>query len=415
MPDPPPSSPARQLIVLGSTGSIGVNTLEVATHLARTGEARFDLVGLAAGCNDQRLTEQARQHPRATLALADADAAARLHRQLPDARLLAGPDAARRLVAQSDATDVVAAIVGVAGLSATLAAVERGMRIHLANKETLVAAGGLVTPLARRTGANLLPVDSEHSGVAQCLAACDERGTDGVRRIILTASGGPFRDADPDTIRDATPEQALDHPTWDMGPKITIDSATMMNKALEVIEAHWLFGIEGERIDVLIHPQSTVHALVEFVDGSVLAQLGPPDMKTPIHVSLTHPRRIEGCGQRLDWSAMRRLDFEPPDTARFPALDLAYRVIRLGGTAGAVLNGANEAAVAAFLARRIAFGDIVSLAAEALDRVKLTEADTLDAVLDADRGARQVVENLIGGGGRIGAGCAERTDRRHAR
>lgn len=408
--DAPP--PTRRLIVLGSTGSIGVNTLEVVQHLNRTGAANFDVVGLAAGCNAERLGEQVRQLPHPPrLALADPHAATTLTQDAP----LLGFDAARRLVAESDATDVVTAIVGVAGLAATLAAVERGMRVHLANKETLVAAGSLVTRLARQTRAVLLPIDSEHSGVFQCLAAADGRGITSVRRIILTASGGPFRESDPATIRDATPEQALNHPTWDMGPKITIDSATMMNKALEVIEAHWLFGVEGERIDVLIHPQSTVHAMVEFVDGSVLAQLGPPDMRTPIQASLMHPHRVEGCGERLDWTSLSRLDFEPPDPQRFPALDLAYRVIRLGGTAGAVLNGANEAAVAAFLARRIAFGDIVPLVAEALDALPLREADTLDAVLGADNDARAWVGKQIGPGGRTEAVVSDRTDTRHAR
>jgi 1-deoxy-D-xylulose-5-phosphate reductoisomerase len=292
------------------------------------------------------------------------------------------------------------------------------MRIGLANKETLVAAGEWVTPLVRQHNVELIPVDSEHSAIFQCLeasravpgpgapgpgvpgrdagaAGLGDEPARGVKRIVLTASGGPFREASKQQIENATVAEALNHPTWNMGPKITIDSATMMNKALEIIEAHWLFGLPSEQIEVIVHPQSIVHSFVEFEDNSVLAQLGPPDMRTPIQYALTWPDRPTGCSRALDWPTLSKLDFEPPDLARFPALRLAYDVVDAGGTAGATFNAANEAAVAAFLDGRIRFGRIVELVAEALAAFPAVPVQSLDCVYDADRQARQYVAGKI--------------------
>jgi 1-deoxy-D-xylulose-5-phosphate reductoisomerase len=395
-----PSPAPRRLIVLGSTGSIGVNTLEVVAHLNRTAAERraapIQVVGLAAGSSVAKIAEQAKRFGVSAVALADASRAGALREALngaaPAVAIYAGPDASRQLVEEVPATDLTAAVVGSAGLPATLAGADRGMRIGLANKETLVAAGALVTPRVRRHHACLIPVDSEHSAIFQCLAG-QPRGA--VARIVLTASGGPFRRADPAAIQNATVEQALKHPTWSMGRKISIDSATMMNKALEIIEAHWLFDLPAEKISVIIHPQSVAHSFVEFTDHSVLAQLGAPDMRTPIQYALTWPDRPAGCSQPLDWSKLSKLEFEPPDMDRFPALRLAYDVIEAGGTAGAVMNAANEVAVAAFLERRIRFGRIVELVAEALSAIAPRPADDLPAVLDADDQARRFVAQRL--------------------
>ena len=380
----PPHAP-RRVVVLGATGSIGRSTLEVVAHLNAASPERpaFEVVGLAAGCDAAGLAAAARPWPGARLAVADPQASG------VDLR---GPDAAERLVREADANLVVAAIVGVAGLRPVLAAIEAGADVALANKEVLVAAGGLVTRRCRESGSRLLPVDSEHAAVQQCLAGHPRHR---VRRVVLTASGGPFRDRSQEDVHDATPEEALAHPTWEMGPKISIDSATMMNKALELIEAHHLFGLPPDRLDAVIHPQSLVHALVEFEDGGVLAQLGAADMRGPIQAALTWPDRPAGCGERLDLRRLASLEFRPADARRFPALGLARRVMETGGTAGATLNAANEAAVHAFLQRRIPFGRIVGLAAEALERLPACTADTLDRVLVADAAARRFVEEAI--------------------
>ncbi|MAE65049.1 MAG: 1-deoxy-D-xylulose-5-phosphate reductoisomerase [Phycisphaeraceae bacterium] len=383
----------RRLIILGSTGSIGVNTLEVVRHLNEHAQADIEVVGLAAGSNVDLLAEQAQAFDVPRVAIADAERADALQSRFGAHRVLGGPDAALRLVQDSDATDICAAIVGSAGLAATLEAVRRGMTVSLANKEVLVAAGPITAGMLEAHGATLIPVDSEHSAIFQCLHG--RMNHVGVKRLVLTASGGPFRTVDAAVMRDATVEEALNHPTWSMGPKITVDSATMMNKALEIVEAHWLFDLPGDRIDVIVHPQSIVHSFVEFDDHSILAQLGPPDMKTPIQVALTYPDRVAGSGQALDWSTIRKLDFEPPDPDKFPGLKLAYEVIEAGGTAGAVFNGANEAAVAAFLERRIRFGRIIPLVAEALDTIDTRPAQCLDDILDADRRARSVVRESI--------------------
>jgi len=394
-----PEKATRRLIVLGSTGSIGVNTLQVVEHLNATDEVRFELVGLAAGRKVDQLIEQARHFNVRAVAIADASAADALRAALPDAEVYAGDNAAEQLVEAVDATDLTAAVVGSAGLPATIAGIRKGMRVGLANKETLVAAGALVTPLVRQFRAQLIPVDSEHSAIFQCLDG--QAGNTGgkankaVKRIVLTASGGPFRRATKDEIQNATVAQALKHPTWNMGPKITIDSATMMNKALEIVEAHWLFGLSGDSIDVIVHPQSCVHSFVEYADNSVLAQLGPPDMKTPIQYALTYPRRPDGCSDAMDWLKLRQLDFEAPDHDRFPSLRLAYEVIEAGGTAGAIFNAANEAAVAGFLDGKIRFGQIVELVSEALSAVPVEPASSLDVIYRADKRARRFVADTI--------------------
>ncbi|MAE60739.1 MAG: 1-deoxy-D-xylulose-5-phosphate reductoisomerase [Planctomycetaceae bacterium] len=386
------SQHGRRLMLLGSTGSIGVNTLRVVDNLGND----FDVVGLAAGRNAQLLGEQARRFNASHVALAAEAHAGAIRGELNGTRLHLGADAAREMVEAADADVLVAAVVGAAGLPATLAAIRKGMMIALANKETLVAAGELVNPLMRQHGTTLVPVDSEHSAIFQCLQTAngaEQRKT--VKRIVLTASGGPFRKATRKQIERATVAEALNHPTWDMGPKITIDSATMMNKALEIIEAHWLFDLAADEIDVIIHPQSVVHSFVEFTDHSVLAQLGPPDMKTPIQYALTYPDRSPGCSDPMDWATLSSLEFEPPDHERFPSLGLAYRVIETGGTSGAVMNAANEAAVEAFLGERIRFGGIVPLVAEAMDAIKPRPVTDLDTVLEADRAARAFVRDRI--------------------
>lgn len=389
-----PSGPqnARRLIVLGSTGSIGCNTLDVVDHLSQKAGLDLQVVGLAAQCNSGRLIQQAQRFGVAHLAMCDAAAAEQVRSALPDATVYAGDNAAEQLVHAVECTDVASAIVGSAGLGATIAAAELGRRIHLSNKESLVAAGELLLPIVERTGAELLPVDSEHSAIFQCLHGRDATG---VRRLVLTASGGPFRDADPETVANATPEQALAHPTWDMGPKVTVDSATMMNKALEIIEAHHLFGLPGDQIEAIVHPQSIVHSFVEMLDGSVLAQMGPPDMRGPIQAALTWPERAEGLGTSMDWATLRQLDFEPASPQRFPALGLAYRAIAQGGTAGAVMNAANEAAVEAFLAHRIPFSRIVELVGHAMDTIPSQPVRAVADVRDADRRARAFIDDAL--------------------
>lgn len=412
----------RRVIVLGSAGSIGTQTLDVIAHLNRLHErGEFPtftrIVGLATGANAGVLAEQQRRFDVGRVALSAPTAGG--VGGLTGAIL--GANAAETLVREVDADLVVAAIVGVAGLPATLAAVELGRDVALANKETLVAAGGVVVPAARRSGARLLPVDSEHCALWQCVQGrhdgncagvsglhaapghhgetgalcppCD--GLRGVRRAILTASGGPFRAWPLERIRSATPQEALKHPTWAMGPKVTIDCASLTNKALEVIEAHWLFGLPADKIEVLVHPQSLVHAIVEFDDGAVLAQLGASDMRCPIQYAFTWPGRPEGIAKRLDFTALRSLDFEQPDLTRFPALALAWRVIREGGASGAVFNAANEAAVGAFLGGRLSFGEIAECTRGAMDAIPPAPVHSLADVMRADGAAREWVRSRL--------------------
>jgi len=364
------------------------------------GATRYEIVGLATGRNLDAMTAQARAMGVHELALCgDGSTSA----EAPEGcTLRTGPDSARQLVEQVEADVVIGAMVGFSGLPATLAAVERGRDVALANKETLVAAGALVVEAARKTGARLLPVDSEHSGVWQALASGERHaappcslGKD-VRRVILTASGGALRTRTVKEMYTASVEDALAHPNWSMGAKVTIDSASLTNKALEVIEAHWLFDLPPEQIGVLIHPQSVVHALVEYADGSVIAQLGAPDMKTPIQYALTFPGRPPGCSKLVDFLTMSRLDFDPPDPDRFPALWLGYRVIAEGGTSGAVFNGANERAVEAFLKRKIAFGRIAELSRAAMDALGFSPLRNLGDAVAADAEARKFVASALG-------------------
>jgi len=380
----------KRVIILGSTGSIGRSALEVADALRD--EVR--VVGLAARGQWRELAEQAARCGASAVAVANEAHYDDLRRACANGtRVLAGAAGLVELVQTCEADFVLSAIVGAAGLPATLAAIERGLNVGLANKESLVVAGALLMPLAAQRGSHLLPIDSEHSAIFQALAA--GRRED-VRRIHLTASGGPFRQWTAEQIGRATLADALNHPTWSMGPKITIDSATMMNKALEIIEAHWLFGLPAEQIDVLIHPESVVHSMVEFQDGSIIAQLGTPDMKTPIQYALTYPRRLSGITSPLDWSAARCLHFEPPDFERFPALRLGYEAATLGGSSGAVLNAANEAAVESFRNGRIPFGRIAALAGEVLHRHRPLAEPRLDDLLNCDAWARDEVARAIG-------------------
>jgi 1-deoxy-D-xylulose-5-phosphate reductoisomerase len=380
----------HRIVILGSTGSIGCSALEVVAAL----RAEMQVVGLTAGQDWQKLAEQAAHFAVRTVAIAHENAVNDLRRACPrGTRVLAGPGGLVELVRTCDADFVLAAIVGAAGLPATLAAVERGLDVGLANKESLVVAGSILMPLAHERGSRLLPVDSEHSAIFQALQA----GRHGeVRRIWLTASGGPFRTWPREQIEQATVAAALNHPTWSMGPKITIDSATMMNKALEIIEAHYLFDVDPERISVLIHPESIVHSMVEFCDGSTIAQMGTPDMKTPIQYAMTYPRRVAGIAEPLTWDTCRCLNFEPPDFERFPALRLGYAAARRGGTTGAVLSAANEAAVARFRAGEITFGQIAVLAGHTLARHPFIERPTLAELLEADAWARREVRECTG-------------------
>ncbi len=377
----------KQIAVLGSTGSIGTSSLDViAAH-----PDRLRLYGVAARASWPALAEQTRRFRPRLAVLTDATLRDEVDPAQfdPETELLFGAEGIERLVTAPEVETVVSGIVGAAGLRGTWAALEAGKTVALANKETLVVAGPLMIELARRTGGTLLPVDSEHSALFQCLQAGRREE---VRRLVLTASGGPFRGWTTERLRKATPAQALAHPTWNMGPKITVDSATMMNKALEVIEARWLFDLDSERIDVVVHPQSIVHSLVEFVDGSVVAQLSPPDMKLPIQYALSYPERWEGISPRFDWKNSHALEFLPPDREAFPALDLGFEAARRGGTCGAVLNAANEAAVRRFLAGKLEFCHISQVCRDLLASHDYHPHPTLERLLALDAWARQETE-----------------------
>ncbi|MCX7393498.1 MAG: 1-deoxy-D-xylulose-5-phosphate reductoisomerase [Planctomycetales bacterium] len=383
--------PRNRIAVLGSTGSIGTSCLEViASH-----QDRLELVGVTAHSRCELLVQQCIQfRPRwAVLSGADqsTDTSSTAHatrRRIPgETSLLVGPEGIESLAASPDVDTVVCGIVGAAGLRGAWAAVESGKRVAIANKETLVVAGPMVMQLAANTGAQLIPVDSEHSAIFQCLQA--GRRAD-VKRIVLTASGGPFRGWSKNRIdSEVTIERALSHPTWQMGPKISIDSATMMNKALEIIEARWLFGLDADQISVVIHPQSIIHSFVEFVDGSVVAQLSPPDMKLPIQYALTYPERWPGTSPLMDWSAAYQLEFFTPDLDAFPALQLGFEVARQGGSTGAVLNAANEVAVQRFLEGSLKFTDIPRACREILNAHDDDPRPTLSALLGQDAWARE--------------------------
>lgn len=377
----------RRVAVLGATGSIGTSALDV---ISRHPE-RLRACVLAAGSNAAALVELCRRHRPEHAVIADESAFATLRDGLREAGLSTqahcGDEALEQLVSGDECDTVVAAIVGAAGLPSTLAAARAGKRILLANKESLVLAGELLMQAAHAGGATIVPVDSEHNAIFQCLP--DAHAHAGLRRILLTASGGPFRGRRREDLGEVTPEQAVAHPKWSMGPKISVDSATLMNKGLEVIEAHHLFGVDGDRIQVLVHPQSLVHSLVEFVDGSTLAQLGLPDMRTALAVGFGWPERIESGVSGLDMLAHGRLDFEPPDLDAFPCLRLAFEALLAGGTAPAVLNAANEVAVSAFLQRRIGFLAIPALVEDTLAALPSTPATSLAALRDADAQARR--------------------------
>jgi len=383
----------KKIAILGSTGSIGRQTLAVVESLPE----RFRIVALAAGANLEGLAGQiARHHPQ-LVSVADAAKAGELRERLrasaaPMPEIQWGREGLLSVATHGEAEMVVSAAVGVVGLEATYAAVCAAKRVALSNKEVLVAAGELVMAAAKKAGVELLPVDSEHNAIHQCLRA---GGPSEVRRLILTASGGPFRKTPLAQMAEATPEQALAHPNWRMGQRITIDSATLVNKGFEVIEARWLFGVKPEQIEVVIHPQSTIHSLVEYVDGSILAQLGPTDMRMPIQYALTYPERTASNGVELDWRGLRRLDFEKVSARRFPCLRLARRALREGGAQSCAFNAADELAVEAFLERRLPFMAISRVIERVLDRMPAAQPGTIADVLLADSEARRLAREEI--------------------
>jgi 1-deoxy-D-xylulose-5-phosphate reductoisomerase len=372
----------KSISILGSTGSVGTSALDVAAHLG------LRVAGLAARSNARTLREQIARHRPTLAALDDPAACAELKSALNGSGTVVspGPDGVRAVAEADDADVVLCAISGAAGLGPVLAAARRGKTLALANKESMVMAGPLLLEEARRSGAPIVPVDSEHSAIFQALRG--GRRSE-VRRVFLTASGGPFARTPRSEFDLITPEAALKHPTWTMGGKITIDSATMFNKALEIVEAKWLFGLEPSQIEVIIHPQSIVHSMVEFIDGSVIAQLGLPDMRTPIQFAFTYPDRAEGNVKRLDLAEIRSLTFEAPDLEKFPSLKLGWRAAEAGGTMGAVLNAANEVAVSRFMAREIPFPRIFDIVRGVMDRHTVVSTPSLEDVLRADAWARQ--------------------------
>ncbi len=387
----------QRLTILGSTGSIGISTLDVVARHPQ----RFEVVALSAHRQIDRLFQQCRRFAPRFAVVPEPHDAEILQRRLREAgsrtELLAGPQALIDIARLPDVDAVMAAIVGAAGLQPTLAAAAAGKKVLLANKEALVMAGGLLIAEVRHSGASLLPIDSEHNAIFQSLPLDYARGCEkiGVRRILLTASGGPFRETPLAHLGSVTPEQACAHPNWVMGRKISVDSATMMNKGLEVIEAHWLFGAPARCIEVVIHPQSVVHSMVEYADGSVLAQLGNPDMRTPIAHALAYPARIDAGVKPLDLFEIAQLTFERPDIERFPCLRLAYAALEQGGTAATALNAANEVAVSAFLAGELPFVRIAELIDLILGELSHGPADTLEAVLAADAAARAATQTRL--------------------
>jgi 1-deoxy-D-xylulose-5-phosphate reductoisomerase len=382
----------KRVAILGSTGSIGVQALDVVARFPD----RFEVVALSAGRNVARLAEQVRRFRPRLVAVADEAAARALRGELPPSvEIVPGEAGAVAAASHADVQFVLAAISGGAGLRSTAAAVEAGKAIGLANKESLVLAGELIVRRAAERGVAILPVDSEHSAIHQSLLG---HNREEVRRLILTASGGPLRTVPEAELRDVTPARALKHPNWSMGDKITIDSATLMNKGLEVIEARWLFGVEPRRIDIVVHPESIVHSMVEYIDGSMVAQLGVSDMRGPISYALGHPGRLPLDLPPLDLGKLGRLSFEPPDAARFPAFTLAYRALEIGGTAPAVLSGADEAAVAAFLAGRCRFTDIADLCAAALEAHAPEPVRSVEQALAASEWGRREAERRVGRG-----------------
>ncbi len=380
----PDGAPVR-VAVAGSTGSIGTQTLEV----VRAEAGRYEVVGLGVGSSVDQLIAQAREHRPAVVAVADPSRRAEVAAALP------GTEVVGDLAALAEVADVVVnAVVGFAGLPVTVATLRAGKRLGLANKESLIAAGPVVRPLRATPGAELVPVDSEHCAVHQCLRASVDADRE-VARLVLTASGGPFRGRPAESLADVGVDDALAHPTWSMGPKITIDSSTLMNKGLEVIEAHELFGTPFDRIEVVVHPQSVVHSMVEFTDGCTMAQLSLPDMRLPIGYALAHPRRIATPFGRIDWSRLARLDFEAPDTDTFRCLPLAYEAGRRGGTAPAWLSAANEVAVESFLAGRLRWPQIAQVCELTLERHEPGPGTSVEEIIDADRRARATASEVV--------------------
>jgi len=384
----------RGIAILGSTGSIGCNSLRVIESLGRD---RFEVVALAAGRNVKILADQIAQHHPQLVSVESEPAAAELHdelvaRGLLTPRLLVGEQGLVEVATFEGADCVISATVGAVGFVPTLRALEAGKRVALANKETLVMAGELMTRAAEKSGAELLPVDSEHNALHQCLRG--EKRSE-VRRIILTASGGPFRTRDKQDMASATVAEAMKHPTWSMGAKITIDSATLMNKGLEVIEAHWLFGFSPDEIGIVVHPESIVHSMIELIDGSIIAQMGVTDMRHAIQYALTYPERHASSLPPLDLAKLASLNFEQPDIDRFPCIALAYRALRTGGTLPAAMNAANEEAVQAFIEERIAFSEIPRVIEDVMNRHQTTTVMDLEGVLAADNDAREMARRVI--------------------
>ena len=383
----------KRISILGSTGSIGRQCLSVTDSLP----GRFEIVALAAGSNIALAAEQVVRHRPKIVSVATEAGARKLCDMLSGSRrpapeILFGPEGIEGVATRPDAEIVVSAAVGVVGLPATYKAIECGKQIALANKEVLVAAGEVVMAAAQRHGVSLLPVDSEHNAIHQCLRAGQNRE---VKRLVLTASGGPFRKTPISKLGRVTPKQALAHPNWKMGQRITIDSATLMNKGFEVIERRWLFGTGLDKIQVVIHPQSTIHSMVEFVDGSILGQLGPTDMRMPIQYALTYPERVPSKGCALDWSTLRELDFEDVPVRKFPCLDLAKQAVREGGPLPCALNAADEIAVAAFLERKLPFLGIAAVIENVLSRMPRTPIKEIEDVLEADLEARRLARAAV--------------------
>jgi 1-deoxy-D-xylulose-5-phosphate reductoisomerase len=388
---------SRAITILGSTGSIGQNTLDVVSRH----QDRYCIVALTANTDVDALEQQCLQWRPQYAVMSDQGCAQQLFDRLKaaglDTQVLAGTEGLNRVASLDQVDTVVAGIVGAAGLLPTLSAAESGKRVLLANKEALVMSGRLFMDAVHNSGATLLPVDSEHNAIFQCmpyqLPELPEHS--GINRILLTASGGPFRTLPLEQFRHITPEQAVSHPNWVMGQKISVDSATMMNKGLEVIEAHWLFNVSQDLIEVVIHPQSIVHSMVSYADGSILAQLGNPDMRTPIAHCLAWPERIDSGVEPLDIFDVAKLEFEKPDLDRFPCLKLCYQAMQAGGSASIALNAANEIAVEAFLQRKIAFTAIAGLIESVLGKITITDANTLDEILIADQSARELAKSHI--------------------
>ncbi len=380
----------QKIAILGSTGSIGKNALRVIDALG----PQYQIIALSAHSSVELLAEQAKRYKPKYIAVTDADYASQLAEMADDldVKILSGPDSLIELAELEEVDIVLSAVVGAAGLPSVLAAATHGKRLAIANKEPLVIAGELLTKTAKENNSTILPIDSEHSAICQALQSGRHEE---VNKIILTTSGGPFRKLTYDDLQNVTLEQALSHPVWDMGPKITIDSATMMNKALEVIEAHWLFAMPVEKIEVIVQPESIVHSLVEFVDGSIIAQLSEPDMCLPIQYALTYPARVAGIGKHLRLEEIGKLTFERPDLNKFRALSLGFEVARIGGTAAVVFNAANEAAVQEFLAGKIKFVNIVELIEYCLNKHEVKKDVSLEELLQTDDWARKEVEAQV--------------------